>query len=217
MRRQHGGFKQNLAFAVRHREAPWAPPQHPWVGRNLPPGTLSARCLAVHSFIGWQAPLSLSAREVPEKGRPVILQTFSKLLCKIFFLFFCLPRCAFAFTLPESPFSSLPLAQTQLEHFIGILPRVTYDILLCWPGFDLGRSVLGGATTWSKTSVSCLEALSVLPASARPRRAARVGRGWRAVGASLQRPLLLPPTLSPTDPIPLRFSPSDHKRMKDLT
>lgn len=117
-------------------EPPRAPPQHPGPGRQEFTSWHLICCLrpALPRYRS-EAPRSLRAQEVAEKRRPVIFQTFSKLFHKIFFfLFFCLPRCSFAFPAPEPLFSSLPFAQTRLQRFARILLRVTQGVfaLLAW-------------------------------------------------------------------------------------
>lgn len=130
---------QNPAFAARLQAmgTSLSCSQHP----RLQEFTSQHLICSICPFISAQT-RSLSAPEAADKN---ILLFFKPLLCKIFLVFFCLPRCAFAFTSPELLFSH-PLAHTRLEHFVGILPRVNCDVLLSWPGFDLGSSILPSAT-----------------------------------------------------------------------
>lgn len=118
-----------------NREPPRAPPRHPGPGGiRLAAPYLPASPRSVPLSVGGLLAALLPGRLLRKNSL-----LFFKLLsnysakCEGFFPF-CLPRCAFAFTLPESLFSSLPLAQTWLEHFGGGLPMIFcfVGLVLIW-------------------------------------------------------------------------------------
>lgn len=152
-----------------NREPPRAPPRHPGPGGiRLPAPYLPASTRSVPLSAGGLLAALLPGRLLRKNSLlffKLLSNYFAK--CEGFFsllpaqICFCiyLARVALLFPSPRSDVAR------------ALWRGSSNGILLCWPGFHLGRSILVGDTIWSKTLL-CPTGLH------------RVGRGSRVVGAS---------------------------------